>query len=73
MLSWVLGQADAVMWELAHRTREAAEAVRVVLEADNSAAAIEQLRAQISDDHLVLYVRSTDRPAPSPAPSSSAE
>jgi hypothetical protein len=50
------------MWELAHRTREAAEAVRVILEADSSAAAIEQLRSQIPGDHLGLYVRETDRP-----------
>jgi hypothetical protein len=52
------------MWELAHRTAEAVEAVQVVLEADSSAAAIEQLRAQLPADHLVLYVRSTDRSAP---------
>ena len=38
------------MWELAHRTATAAEATKVVIETDTSAAAIEQLRAQIPAD-----------------------
>ena len=53
------------MWELAHRTaaQDAAsvEATKVLIEADTSAAAIEQLRAQLSTDHLI---RLTDRQAP---------
>lgn len=55
------------MWELAHRSADATDSIRVVLEADTSAAAIDQLRAQIPDSHLVLFVRSTDRQAPSAA------
>lgn len=51
------------MWELAHRPADSTDSVRVVLEADTSAAAIAQLRAQIPQDHLVLFVRSTDRQA----------
>jgi hypothetical protein len=52
------------MWELAHRTATADEATKVVIDADTSAAAIEQLRAQIPADHLILYIRLTDRQAP---------
>lgn len=52
------------MWELAHRTADqdaaGVEATRVLIEADTSAAAIEQLRAQLPADHLIL----TDRQAP---------
>ena len=56
-----------VMWELAHRPADSTESVRVVLEADTSADAIAQLRAQIPEGHLVLFVRSTDRQAPAGA------
>jgi hypothetical protein len=50
-----------VMWELAHRPADSTESIRVVLEADTSADAIAQLRAQIPEGHLVRFVRSTDR------------
>ena len=38
------------MWELAHRTAEADEATMVLIEADTSPAAIEQVRTQIPTD-----------------------
>jgi hypothetical protein len=52
------------MWELAHRTATADEATKVLIDADTSAAAIEQLRSEIPTDHLILYIRLTDRQAP---------
>jgi hypothetical protein len=48
-----------MLWELAHRTRNAAESTQVHIEASTSWSAIEKLRIEIPDDHLVLYVRRT--------------
>ena len=45
-----------MLWDLAHRTRDAAESAPARVEAASSLAAIEQLRGEIPDDHLVLYV-----------------
>ena len=44
-------------WDLAHRPRDANESTPATVEAPTSAAAIEQLRASIPADHLVMYVR----------------
>ena len=55
------------MWELAHRRRDESEAAtRVVIETDTSQEAIEQLRAQLPPEHVILYVMLVDRSAPSP-------
>jgi hypothetical protein len=45
-----------VMWELAHRPADSTDSVRVVLEADTSAAAIDQLRAQIPADLICAVI-----------------
>lgn len=53
------------MWKLAHRPRdESTPSTQVVLDTDSSAEAIEQLRRQIPNDHVILYVMESDRPAP---------
>lgn len=44
-------------WDLAHRTRDAAESTPATVEAPSSWAAVEQLRTHIPADHLVLFVR----------------
>jgi hypothetical protein len=44
-------------WDLAHRPRDASESTPATVEAPDSWAAVEQLRALIPADHLVLYVR----------------
>lgn len=44
-------------WDLAHRPREATESTPATVEAPDSWSAVEQLRADIPADHLVLYVR----------------
>ncbi|WP_199183104.1 hypothetical protein [Cryobacterium sp. Y29] len=46
-------------WDLAHRPRDTAESTPVTIEAPDSWTALEQLRAAIPADHLVLYVRPT--------------
>jgi len=55
------------MWELAHRRREQTESTRLILEADTSAEAIKQLRAQLPPEHVILYVREVDRSVPAAA------
>ncbi len=56
------------MWQLAHRRHEDPEATYVVIEADTSAAAIEQLRPQLPFEHVILYVMLVDRSEPSAVP-----
>jgi hypothetical protein len=46
-----------MQWELAHRPRGVYDATTVTLEAPDSWAAVEQLRAQIPAGDLVLYVK----------------
>jgi len=44
-------------WDLAHRPRDADESTPATVEAPDIWAAVEQLRAAIPADHLVLHVR----------------
>lgn len=44
-------------WDLAHRPRDATESTPVTVEAPDSWTAVEQLRAVIPADQLVMYVR----------------
>ena len=46
-----------MLYELAHRPAGTADAVHVTLDAGTSRAAIDQLRSEVPDDHLILYVR----------------
>ncbi|SEN98869.1 hypothetical protein [Cryobacterium luteum] len=48
-----------MLWGLAHRTRDAAESTSASVEAPDSASAVEKLRSEIPDDHLVPYVLRT--------------
>ena len=47
-------------WDLPHRRRDADESTSLQLEAATSAEAIAAARAQIPDDHVILYVRRVD-------------
>ncbi len=49
-----------MLWDLPHRGRDADESTSLQLEAPTSDAAIEAARAQIPDDHVLLYVRRID-------------
>jgi len=55
-----------MLWELAHRPREAAQSTVLVVEAASSAEAIEQARAAIAEDEVLLYVRGVDHPGTLP-------
>ena len=44
-------------WDLAHRPRDASESVPATVEAPDSWAAVEKLRAAIPTEHLVLFVK----------------
>jgi hypothetical protein len=46
-----------MLWELAHRRRDAAAVTRVTIDAPGSGRAIEVLRAQVPADEVVLYIR----------------
>ena len=46
-----------MLWDLAHRTRDAVESTPARVEAASSLEAIEKLRSEIPADHLVLFVR----------------
>jgi hypothetical protein len=48
-----------MIWDLAHRSRGESECTPAAVEAPDSWAAVEKLRAEIPGDHLVLYVRRT--------------
>jgi hypothetical protein len=45
-----------MQWELAHRPRGVYNATTVTIDAPSGWAAVEQLRAQIPEGDLVLYV-----------------
>jgi|GEM_PF-6081614 len=44
-------------WELAHRRHDVDEATHITIQAPGSWQAIEDVRAQIPADEIVLYVR----------------
>ena len=46
-----------MLWDLAHRTRDATESTPARIEAPDSSSAVEKLRSEIPADHLVLYVQ----------------
>jgi len=46
-----------MLWDLAHRTRDAVESTPARVEAASSLEAIVKLRSEIPADHLVLFVR----------------
>jgi len=55
-----------MLWELAHRPREAAQSTVVVVEAASSAEAIAEVRAVIAEGEVLLYVRGVDHPGTPP-------
>ena len=46
-----------MLWDLAHRTRDATESTPARVDAPESRSAVEKLRNELPADHLVLYVR----------------
>lgn len=55
------GCDDRRMWELAHRTRDAATATMVRSSAVSGDAAIAEVRASMPEDHVILYVLEVER------------
>jgi hypothetical protein len=49
-----------MQWELAHRRRDAAEATHLVIEAPSSREEIDQLKTQIPEDEVVLYIKAAE-------------
>ncbi|TFB82348.1 hypothetical protein E3O10_17755 [Cryobacterium luteum] len=60
---WQMADNGIMLWDLAHRTRVAAESTPARVEAPDSSSAVVKLRSKIPADHLVLYVRRTSQPA----------
>ncbi|WP_241985764.1 MULTISPECIES: hypothetical protein [Cryobacterium] len=47
-------------WDLEHRPRDSNESTPVTIEAPDRWTAVEQLRAAIPADHVVMYVRAAE-------------